>query len=557
MLHPDEMRSILAALLGAACWVLPPAVRADLPMPAVENAAGAGSAYVGTVNPTESPPPTLPAIDLGPVNVTTTNGPGGSVDIDLHGGILEFVHFGPGLSQTFAGTAGVDAFLHAEIGSIHLLVSGSANTTPFAYEAPFPGALGENPFYAQAKVQIGAGFVDVVTLPATKAAPNQGDPTMAQFEILGTCTYDVVDGATDLRGFISGDLSLANGTDLGALFTTNPPAFSPSSPSCPFGVSRPVTVPVLTPIVLHFDLSGQLFLTAGHGLQGFMHGGDFPDDHAVFNALNTGEVMITNDEGAGAIGSTRHDYTTLNGGPTITTTTTTTTTSIFVPPTTLPSCAGYCGDGVVQPDCGETCECPMVNGLSVPLCDAATATPPLQPACARCAGCMVDLSQCATPTTTTTPGETTTTSTTPGGPGTTTSTVPVVPTTSTTVPCQTVRCLLDDGLHAPECAGETIPASISRKFDRVTSRAAEAAGASLKRAKRLIRHAEHALTVAENAAKKATRGKKPKLTVSCAGAIHQAAEEVRSSLSLRKGGGQTGGKGEGQLALLKALSAER
>ena len=152
---------------------------------------------MGTVNPTESPPPTLPAIDMGPVNVTTTNGPGGSVDIDLHGGILEFVHFGPGLSQTFAGTAGVDAFLHAEIGSIHLLVSGSANTTPFAYEAPFPGALGESLLCA-GKVQIGAGFVDVVTLPATKAAPNQGDLTIAQFEIPATCTYDVVDGATDI-----------------------------------------------------------------------------------------------------------------------------------------------------------------------------------------------------------------------------------------------------------------------------------------------------------------------------------------------------------------------
>jgi hypothetical protein len=241
-------------------------------------------------------------------------------------------------------------------------------------------------------------------------------------------------------------------------------------------------------------------------------------------------AMLTNDEGVGATGSTGHDYTAFNGGPTITTTTTTTTTSVFVPPTTLPGCAGYCGDGVVQPDCAETCECPMVNGLSVPLCDAATATPPLQPDCGRCAGCMVDLSQCATPTTTTTPGKTTTTSTTPGGPGTTTSTVPVVPTTSTTVPCQTVRCLLADGLHAPACAGETIPASITREFDRVTSLVAEAAGASPKRAKRLIRHAEHALTLAENAAKKATRGKKPKLTLGCAGAIHQAAEEVRSSL---------------------------
>ena len=84
-------------------------------------------------------------------------------------------------------------------------------------------------------------------------------------------------------------------------------------------------------------------------------------------------MVFTNDEGVGAVASTGHDYGTLKGGPTITTTRTTTTTSTFVPPTTLPTCAGYCGDGVVQSDCAEMCECPMVGGLSVAVCDAATA----------------------------------------------------------------------------------------------------------------------------------------------------------------------------------------
>ena len=58
----------------------------------------------------------------------------------------------------------------------------------------------------------------------------------------------------------------------------------------------------------------------------------------------------------------------------------------------------------------------------------------------------------------------------------------------------------------------------------------ELGGASPKRAKRLDRHAEHALTAAENAAKKDAKGRKPKLTAGCASAIHQAAEGVRSSL---------------------------
>jgi streptogramin lyase len=132
-------------------------------------------------------------------------------------------------------------------------------------------------------------------------------------------------------------------------------------------------------------------------------------------------------------------------------------------------------------------------------------------------------------TSTTEPGQTTTTSTPLSGMG-TTSTLPVVPTTSTTLPCRTARCLLDDGLHASACAGETIPAAITKSLDLVTSVVGEAGGAPPKRAKRLIKHAEHALTQAENAAKKATKGKKPKLTVGCAEAIHQAAEAVRSSL---------------------------
>ena len=524
------MRPTLAALLGAACWVVPHVARAGVPTPAVQNAAGSGSAYVGTVNPNASPPQVLPPIDMGPVHVTTTKNQDGSVDIDLYGGIFDVVHFGPGLDQAFSGSAGIDAFMHAEVGSIHLGASGLAETTPFGYEAPFP-ALGQNPFYAQAIVGIGAGFVDVVTVPATADAPKTGDLTTATLEVLASCSLNVEDGSSDLSGFISADLSLADGTDLGAVFTMDPVIFSPEDPVCPFGAQVSVpNVPVLTPIVLTFSLSAGLSLTAGHGLAGVgreglltpAHSGDFPTDQAAIDALNTGEVMLTNSEGKGAIGSTGHDYTTLNGGPTITTTTTTTTTSIFVPPTTLPGCAGYCGDGVVQPACAETCECPMVNGLSVPLCDAATATPPLQPPCARCAGCMVDLSQCATPTTST--------STTEPGPTTTTSIVPRVPTTSTTVPCQTVSCLFEDGLHASACAGETFPAPITRDFGRVTSLVGELGGASPKRAKRLDRHAEHALTQAENAAKKATKGRKPKLTAGCASAIHQAAEEARSSL---------------------------
>ena len=55
-----------------------------------------GFAYVGTVNPTTVPMSALPPIDLAPVVVTQTNGPGGAKDVEIHGGTLDVVHFGPG-----------------------------------------------------------------------------------------------------------------------------------------------------------------------------------------------------------------------------------------------------------------------------------------------------------------------------------------------------------------------------------------------------------------------------------------------------------------------------
>jgi hypothetical protein len=44
-----------------------------------------GFAYVGTVNPTTVPMSALPPIDLAPVVVTQTDGPGGAKDVEIHG----------------------------------------------------------------------------------------------------------------------------------------------------------------------------------------------------------------------------------------------------------------------------------------------------------------------------------------------------------------------------------------------------------------------------------------------------------------------------------------
>ena len=178
------MRSTLAALLVGS-RILSGAAHAALPTPGCKDSQGGGFTYVGTVNPNPplgsppytSPPPGLAPVDVGAISVTTTDGPGGSRDVTVHSGIIEAVHFGAGLSQIFTGAAGIDALVHAEIGSIHLFEGAAADTDPFAYAAPFQGALGENPFFAQARVYISACCDDVVTVPATGDAPNAGDLT--------------------------------------------------------------------------------------------------------------------------------------------------------------------------------------------------------------------------------------------------------------------------------------------------------------------------------------------------------------------------------------------
>ena len=266
----------------------------------------------GTV--ASGPPPGVPPVDVGAMSVVTTDGPGGSREVTVHGGNLDVVHFGAGLSQLFEGDASIDAFVHAEIGSIHLAASAAAETLPIRYAAPFPGALGENPFYAQGQVSITGCCDDVVTVPATQAAPNAGDLTTVTLQVGYSGNEKAgADFDIDLRNAPrpSAFLSLADGTDLGGVIS---------------GGRMLGNVPVLTPIALRFCFSGGLLVTAGHDLPNqfygtvYQHGGDVGSDHAFYDALNTAEIKLTNADGAGATGATGHDYATFSGGSTITTT---------------------------------------------------------------------------------------------------------------------------------------------------------------------------------------------------------------------------------------------
>jgi hypothetical protein len=107
---------------------------------------------------------------------------------------------------------------------------------------------------------------------------------------------------------------------------------------------------------------------------------------------------------------------------------------------------------------------------------------------------------------------------------------PTSSTTTTTLPCLTARCILDRALHGPECAGGTVPAKITKKLDAAVHLIEQANSAPAKKAKRLVKRAKSTLKVAEKAARKAAKGKKPKLSSGCAAAIGAAVDGVRGGL---------------------------
>ena len=135
------------------------------------------------------------------------------------------------------------------------------------------------------------------------------------------------------------------------------------------------------------------------------------------------------------------------------------------------------------------------------------------------------------------PGVTTTTTTLVGGtsttllgPGTTivptTTTVP----TATTLPCTTPRCLLDAARSGTACQGQTIPASVSRQLDRALTLLDRAASSPSKRARKLQRSARAALKRAGKLSTRATKGKHPKLSGSCAAALASASGGVAAGI---------------------------
>ena len=77
-----------------------------------------------------------------------------------------------------------------------------------------------------------------------------------------------------------------------------------------------------------------------------------------------------------------------------------------------------------------------------------------------------------------------------------------------------------------------MPPAIRKKLDRATSLIDRAGTTPPEKARPLLKQTKHVLTLAGRAARKAAKGRKPKLTKECAAAIQRATGTVVSGLHL-------------------------
>jgi hypothetical protein len=99
-----------------------------------------------------------------------------------------------------------------------------------------------------------------------------------------------------------------------------------------------------------------------------------------------------------------------------------------------------------------------------------------------------------------------------------------------TPPRTTVRCLVDAAPDDPACAGQTIPASITKKLDLAASQAELAPSQTAKKAKRLAKSAKRLLKKASALATKAAHRRHPTLTADCAAALVDATHAASAAV---------------------------
>ena len=144
----------------------------------------------------------------------------------------------------------------------------------------------------------------------------------------------------------------------------------------------------------------------------------------------------------------------------------------------------------------------------------------------------VSTTMSTTTTTSTTQPPTTTTSSSTTSTSTSTTTTTRPPTTTTTLPCTSARCTLEAVQTNPTCAGQTIPASVTKRFNRATSLIDQARTGPAKQTRKLHKRAKKALKQAAAKAVRAAKGKKPKISAACAEALKEAADSVVGGLGV-------------------------
>jgi hypothetical protein len=186
-LAPDRR----TAAAGLACAV---ALAASAPAQAVHMSqiALTGEVYTSLDN----------GVTKTPNVVRIVTNPNGSKSATQTGGQSDSFTFGPGLSQAFAGSAAAEATAFADFGVLRINASASALASPTAYVAPFPGALGNNPYESVARSAFSVAFQDNFTLTDPAGALPIGTPVSYRVSVV----LDSIVG-----GDFSGNLQIAAG----------------------------------------------------------------------------------------------------------------------------------------------------------------------------------------------------------------------------------------------------------------------------------------------------------------------------------------------------------
>ena len=474
------------------------------------------SCSIGVGDPPDLPQPGTITSTL----LTTSDGETGFQD---GCGVADSFFFGAGLSQYFAAEAASMSIFVGKVGVLRGFGAASVATFPAGYGPPF--ATATNILSASAEGGRGGYFVDVITPPPTAAAPNPGDPT----QLMLSAVIDIVRAPVGVTGGTV-DVSFWNAADYTDGATTLDPGFIYTT-----GGRSGTFDTVVTGLTVGKPVAMQVNLSIAAVAQLFASQSEFGTLTVTLDALHTATALLTDTDGNPVTGASGHTYVAVDPLPDLTAPpTTSTTVPTPTTTTTLPGCGGMCGDGVVEAQCGEACDCPQTADPVVGAfgCGGA-AIVPSQADCVVCRGCQL-ISFCPPDTTTTTSTIVTgsTTSTTSSGAGSTTSTTLAARACAGKTGPALAKCRIDVALAQPLCGAETLPSSVDHalraKLQAASTALGSAAIATGRKLRKLTHRATSDLSAVTAKAKHAAKAKNAKKHVSatCAATLEQLVSQI-------------------------------